>query len=110
MVRPSPLKIRTSGPPLGPAPAMMSKIPSPFTSCTAIKTPPVKDGAKAKKLSMTSPVWELRIEIAGPPPKPAPAMMSATPSLLKSAEITLIGPLNPGNGIAVPVSAPVTGS
>jgi len=67
----------------------------------------VKAGSKAKKDCMTSPVWELRIAIAGPPPKPAPAMISATPSLLKSPETTLIGPLNPGNGTAVPVGWPV---
>ena len=102
--------MRTSGPPPGPADAMMSKMPSPFVSCIATNTPPVKAGSKAKKDSMTSPVWELRIAIAGPPPKPAPAMSSATPSLLKSPETTLTGPLNPGNGTALPVSAPVTGS
>ena len=103
------MKIRTSGPPPGPADAMISKIPSPFVSCTATNTPPVKAGSKAKKACMTSPVWESRIAIAGPPPKPAPATMSATPSLLKSPEATFTGPSNPGNGTAVPVGWPVAG-
>ena len=106
------MKIRTSGPPPGPADAMISKIPSPFVSCTATNTPPVKAGSKAQKASITWPVCESRIAIAGPPPKPAPATRSATPSLLKSPDTTVIGPSNPGKGTAVPVAMgwPVAGS
>jgi hypothetical protein len=70
-----------------------------------MKTPPVKEGAKAKKLSKNSPVWELKIAIAGPPPGPAAAKMSATPSLLKSPEATWMAPGNPGKGITVAESS-----
>ena len=54
-----PSKTRTSGPPPGPAPQMMSGTPSPLTSPTATRTPPVKVGVKASKLAMSAPVWAL---------------------------------------------------
>jgi len=48
--------------------------------------------------------------MAGPPPKPAPAKISETPSPLKSPDVTWMGPVNPGKGTAVPVGWPVAGS
>src|SRR5262249_47069706 len=38
----TPLKMRTCGPPSGPAPVMMSGTPSPLTSATATRAPPRK--------------------------------------------------------------------
>ncbi len=94
---PAPLNTRTCGPPPGPAPVMMSARPSPLTSPAATCTPPAKrrvvgeEAAPARCKSVP-----LKTRTCGPPPGPAPVMMSSEPSPLTSPSVTLTPPRNAG--------------
>src|SRR2546430_6362041 len=92
----APSNTRTCGPPPGPAPVMISARPSPFRSPAATRTPPVNAGAYAKKLRISAPVLPLNTSTCGPPPGPAPVMMSAQPSPSTSPAATYTPPVNPG--------------
>ena len=80
----APLKTWTWGPPPGPAPVIISGTPSPLISAVATKMPPVNRGSYAMKLRRTEPSVPLKTWTWGPPPGPAPVMISALPSPLKS--------------------------
>src|SRR5262249_18520199 len=56
--------------------------------------PPVKFGAYAKNSRTTRPVAPSKMRTWGPPPGPAPVMMSALPSPLTSAAATKTPPVN----------------
>src|SRR2546427_186622 len=75
----------TSGPPPGPAAPTTSALPSPSTSPAATRTPPVKDGSKAKNLKSGRPVASETIT-SGPPPAPAPVAMT-----FRGTGVTVIG-------------------
>src|SRR5438132_1103228 len=89
----------TFGPPPGPAPVTMSGRPLPWTSPAATRTPPVKFGSKAKKLSrnISSAAKTLT---SGPPP----ASAAVTNTLLGSG-VQLLG----GGGDAGELICTVTG-
>src|SRR5712692_7167683 len=68
-----------SGPPPGPGAVIMSGTPSPLTSPTATRTPPVKFLSYAKKLNFTAFVAASNTTTFGPPPASAPVAMIAVP-------------------------------
>src|SRR5947199_228683 len=80
------------GPP-GPAQVNISAVPSWLTSPAATVTPPVNVGEYAKKLRISAPVAPLNALTCGPPPAPAPTMMSARPSASISPAATLTPPV-----------------
>src|SRR5205823_1596181 len=82
-----PLTTTTFGPPPGPAAQITSGKPSPFTSPTATRTPPVKWLSKAKKLLRNVPS-AARIFTSGPPP----ASAAVTNTLLGSGVHGLLPP------------------
>ena len=94
---------------------MISATPSPVTSPAATLTPPANAGSYAKKLatSVTTPPARLKARTCGPPPGPAPVMMSATPSPVTSPAATLTPPANAGSyakKLATSVMTPVPAS
>ena len=72
-----PSKIVTCGPPPAPAPTTISVRPQHADGPPATKTPPVNDAANAKKFWSRLPSLPLKTFTSGPPPGPAPTMMSA---------------------------------
>src|SRR6185295_18809154 len=90
----TPLNARTTNGAAQPRVTRISGTPSPVTSPTATSTPPVNDGANAKKPACGAPVAPSKTRTCGPPPGPAPVTMSGTPSPLTSPCATDTPPWN----------------
>ncbi len=106
-----PFHTRTCGPPPGPAPVTMSARPSPLTSPAATFTPPGNAELYAKKPPISVKVAPSHTRTCGPPPGPAPVMMSARPSPLTSPAATKTPPENAGSYAKNPaISVSVTPS
>src|SRR5436190_6014049 len=73
-----------------------SAMPSPVTSPAATSTPVENVGANAKNDPSVAPVLPSNTFTCGPPPAPAPVMMSTTPSPFTSPIATEAPPANPG--------------
>jgi myo-inositol 2-dehydrogenase/D-chiro-inositol 1-dehydrogenase len=88
------LNTLTRGPPPSPAPTMISALPSPSTSPVATNTPVRSVDPKAKKSARTA--WSLPLTTCTrePPPNPAPATRSSTPSPFTSPVATVSPPVN----------------
>ena len=91
---PGPLYTVTRAAPPLPAAATMSARPSPFTSATATRMPPVNVASTAKNDASVALSVPLMTMTRGPPPWSAPATMSGTPSPLKSPAATYTPPVN----------------
>src|SRR5215471_1437840 len=76
---------------------MMSGTPSPFTSPAATYVPPDEGVGYATKLRITAPVLPSNTRTIGNAPSPGAVMMSATPSLVRSAIATRMPPANDGS-------------
>src|SRR5436305_6037265 len=106
----------TSGPPPAPAPATISAPESLLTLPPATLTPPWKAGVNAMKLAIgVAPPWPLSFQTTtlGPPPGPAPVMISPPVARSTLATATLTPPWNAGSYAihwASTLAAPVAGS
>ena len=91
-----PSKTRTSGGAPGPAPAIRSGNPSPLTSPSATRTPPVNSGGSARKSDRTAPAGSYT-RTRGSNPKSAPTATSRSGSAGTSGATGR----TPGTGSAV---------